>query len=488
VNEGLEHFNYGGGLGSSILHPFVLAAMILTIILIVALPRKYVIIPFLFSILMIPAGQQLIVGGVHLFVFRILILVGCARLITSHFTSSGAETLAGGFSALDKVFLVWALVRAIAPVLLYKEAAAVINSVGFLWDALGCYFFMRFLIRDQEDINRIIKLFSVVTIIVGLAMLREHFTGLDSFGFLGGIRTVLEVRNGTPRAQGPFQHALLAGTFGATLPPLFFWLWRGAKSRVLAVIGIIGCTLMATLTMCSSPVLVYASAAGALLLWPLRNRMRTLRWALVGACVLLQLVMKAPFYFAMAHIDLVGGSNSWYRAALIDEFVKNFGSWWLVGTSSNLSWAEGAMWDACNQFVAEGVAGGIVTLVLFIATISICFSWLGTARKSVSGDSQKEWFYWVLGATLFAHVVGFFGIDYFDQSRFTWYALIAMIGAVAAPALATARLPEKNPTPIPRHERGFTRPSLPKLAQHGIPIKYGGPANSVRFKAKFSPR
>jgi hypothetical protein len=32
----------------------------------------------------------------------------------------------------------------------------------------------------------------------------------------------------------------------------------------------------------------------------------------------------------------------------------------------------------------------------------------------------------------------FFGIDYFDQSRFVWYALLAMIAAaVAIPATAT---------------------------------------------------
>ena len=482
MNEGLEHFSYGGGAGSSVLHPLVLALMILAIILIAALPRKYVVMPFLFSLLMIPAGQQLFVAGIHLFVFRILILVGFARLIASHFTST-EETLAGGFSSLDKVFLAWAICRAAAPIFLFKQGGAVVNSLGFLWDALGCYFFLRFLIRDQEDVNRIIKLFSVVAMIIGLAMVREHFTGIDSFGFLGGIRAVLEVRNGTPRAQGPFQHALLAGTFGATLPPLFFWLWRGVKSKILAIIGMIGCTLMATLTMCSSPVLVYAAGIGALLLWPLRDRMRTLRWGLVGLCALLQLVMKAPFYFAIAHIDLVGGSNSWYRAALIDDFVRNFGSWWLIGTTSNLSWADGAMWDACNQFVAEGVAGGIVTLVLFIAMISICFSWLGTARKSASGDTQKEWFYWILGATLFAHVVGFFGIDYFDQSRFTWYALIAMIGAVAAPVLAAANVPAKSPAPASSRERGYSGPG-PKLAPDGIRLKYSGPANSVRFRAK----
>jgi hypothetical protein len=146
------------------------------------------------------------------------------------------------------------------------------------------------------------------------------------------------------------------------------------------------------------------------------------------------------------------------------------------------------MWDACNQFVAEGVAGGIVTLVLFIAMISICFSWLGTARKAVSGDTQREWFYWIFGATLFAHVVGFFGIDYFDQSRFTWYALIAMIGAVAAPALATVKMPEKSLVPVRRRENGYGRPPLPQPAGRGIQLKYGGPANSGSFKAKFSPR
>src|ERR1700735_5876392 len=103
--------------------------MILAIILIAALPPKYVVMPFLFSLLMIPAGQQLFVAGIHLFVFRILILVGFARLIASHFTST-AETLAGGFSSLDKVFLAWAICRAAAPIFLFKQGGAVVNSLG----------------------------------------------------------------------------------------------------------------------------------------------------------------------------------------------------------------------------------------------------------------------------------------------------------------------------------------------------------------------
>lgn len=441
---GLEHFNFGGGATATVLHPLVLAALILASILILLLPRKFVIIPFFVCILLVPLGQQLFVGGVHVFVYRILILVGCARLAASSF-SGRDEALPGGATVLDKVFLAWAILRAAASILFYREMGALINQFGFLWDALGGYFLLRFLVRDNEDIERVIKIFALVAMICGGAMLREHFTGTDTFAFLGGIRQKLEFRNGTPRAMGPFAHALLAGTFGATLLPLLFWLWKQGKSRLLVVAGMVGCTLMSSLTMCSSPVLVYAAGIVAICLWPFRNSMRMFRWGIVVACAVLQLFMKAPFWFVLSHIDLVGGSSGWYRAALIDNFIRHFSQWWLIGTNANMNWADGAMWDACNQFVAEGVAGGLLTLVLFIAMICICFRWLGRMRKLHEGKGNQEWFFWLLGATLFAHVVGFFGIDYFDQTRFVWYALLAMIAAVGS-STVTVKLAQGSPS------------------------------------------
>jgi hypothetical protein len=334
------------------------------------------------------------------------------------------------------VFLAWAILRGVAAVLYFREMGAVIAQVSFWWDALGGYFLFRFLIQDDEDVLRVIKVLAVLALPCGLAMLREHYTGIDTFGFLGGVREVLEVRNGSPRAQGPFAHALLAGTFGATLPPLLFWLWKGGKAKFLAFIGMVGCTLMSSLTVCSSPILTYALGVGAVCAWPFRERMHLFRRGIVLACIAAQLFMNAPFWFLMAHIDLTGSSSGWYRAALIDNFIRHFGQWWLVGTNDNIYWADGAMWDACNQFVAEGVAGGLATLVCFIALICIGFKLLGNARRAVKGDSEKEWYFWFLSAALFAHVVAFFGIDYFDKTKFAWYALLAMIGAATAPYLA----------------------------------------------------
>ncbi|MHB8616327.1 MAG: hypothetical protein ACYC93_09665 [Candidatus Acidiferrales bacterium] len=440
----LERMTFGGGAAGTVLHPLVAAAMIIVIILTLVLPRKYVVVPLLFCIFLTPYGQEIMVAGVHVFVFRILILFGWIRLLSSKFNSK-TQIFAGGLNTLDKVFFLWAIVRALAPMLLFKQTGAVVNQAGFLWDAIGGYFLFRFLIQDDEDVERIIKMLAVFAAIVGVEMVREHFTGHDTFALLGGILPTLEMRDGVPRAMGPFAHALLAGTVGATLLPLFVWLWKGGKSKILAVVGMIGCTLMASLTMCSSPVLAFAAGVGAIFLWPLRNLTRGLRWGIVLGCIVLQLFMNAPFWFALGHIDLVGGSNGWYRAALIDTFVRHFSDWWLIGTNANMNWYSGAMWDQCNQFVSEGETGGLLTLILFIGMICICFRWLGRARKSVEGEGNKDWFFWLLGCTFFAHVVAFFGIDYFDQTKFLWYSLLAIIAAAAAPMPAAAA------APVPEH-------------------------------------
>ncbi len=433
----VSHMSYGGGATETVLHPVVLAAMLVALVLMFVLPRRYVVLPFLYTIILFPHGQQVLVAGVHLYVSRILILAGCLKLGWKA-VSSSKKVFAGGFTTLDMMFLSWAIIEATANMMQLNAMGAVVTQFGFLWDALGGYFLFRFLIEDEEGVERVIKVFAVSALICGILMLREHFTGIDTFGFMGGIRNVLEVRNGTPRAQGPFAHALLAGSFGATLPPLMLWLWKSGKARFIAGIGMLGCTLMASLTMCSTPVLTYVLAIGAICLWPLRKKMRLLRWGIVLTCLTFQLVMKAPFWFVLAHIDLTGSSNGWYRAALVDQFLRHIDQWWLFGTTANREWAGGAMWDACNQFVFEGTTGGIVALTFFIVIICMCFSKLGKGRRAAEGDRKREWFFWLLSVTVFAHVVAFFGIDYFDQTRFVWYALLAMTAAAtAAPASAT---------------------------------------------------
>jgi hypothetical protein len=445
-----ENLRFGGGASETVLHPIVLAAMLIAIVLIFLLPRKYVIWPFLCTAFLVPLGQAILVGGLHFFVIRVIILTVAVRMLVSMFTSPEGA-FGHRWGALDIIFVLWALFRASAGVLVFSfNSSATIYQAGFLLDALGGYFALRYLIRDDDDIYKTIRVFAVISVIISGCMLFEKLHQVNLFGLLGGVRAIPEVRLGSVRAQGPFQHELLAGTFGATLLPLFFLLWKRGTSQVLAVLGAISATVMVVTSHSSTSVMAYAAALIAICAWPLRRHMRLVRWALVLALVSLQLVMKAPAWFLIARVDIVGGSSGYHRAMLVDHFITHFRDWWLMGTADNARWGFD-MWDLCNQFVSEGELGGLATFACFVAMILLGFSKIGRARKSVEGDREKEWYFWLLGAALLSHVTAFFGVSYFDQTRVLWFALLAFIVIATAPYLAVKRVPKEAPLARYRH-------------------------------------
>jgi hypothetical protein len=480
-----ENFRFGGGATETILHPIVLIAMLLAIVLIVFLPRRYVIIPLMAIAFLVPLGQEVNANGLHFSVLRIVILSGWVRMLIAKFTSS--EGVFGErLDRLDLVFLLWAIFRALAVVLLFLQPAAGINQFGFLLDVIGGYFLLRYLIRDDEDVHRAIGVCAVVTAVVAVFMVYERLHMLNVFGLLGGVRSDPEVREGSIRAQGPFQHSLLAGTFGATLVPLFFLLWKSGKSKVLAVVGLISATLIVITSASSTPVLAYVAGIIAICAFLLRTRMRLIRWGMVVGLIALNFVMKAPVWFAIAHIDVVGGSSGYHRAMLVNDFILHFRDWWLIGTKDNPSWGFN-MWDLCNQYVAEGETGGLITFILFIAMICIGFSRLGKAIKASAGDRQKEWYYWLLGAALLSHVVGYFGISYFDQTRFSWFALLAMISAATAGYLTVAKtVPSQSAADFARLVPSYAAPVGAWILKHQP--QYKSRLNLPRFEVRPSSR
>jgi len=433
-----ENLKFGGGAANSVMHPAVVVALILAVLLILLMAKKNAIVPVLLIAFLVPLGQQVIVGGVHVLALRIVILAALIRALIAH-----GQKFAGGLGAFDKIFFLWTFFHVIAFLLLFSFAsAAVINQFGFIWDALGGYLVSRFLIQDEEDILRVIKTFAYIAGILAICMLNERFRMQNIFGYLGNDTPVIpEVRDGLVRAEATFSHPLLAGTFGATLLPLFFLYWHSGKSKALAVIGVISATVMVICASSSTPLLAYAAGIGAVCFWPFRKQMRIIRWGVIIVLLTMHMVMKAPVWFVIGHISLFGSSSSDHRAYLIDMFIRHFSDWWLVGTNSAGNWGWD-MWDTSNQYVSEGESGGLAVFICFVAMISICFSRIGKARKAVEGDPAKEWTFWILGATLFSHAIGFFGISYFDQTRMAWFALLVMIVAATAPVLATSEKTE----------------------------------------------
>jgi hypothetical protein len=449
-----ENYRFGGGLTDSLIHPLVLVAMVVAIIVLLVSPRKNAIPAFLYGIFLIPAGQQFVLAGVHLYVHRLIILAGLIRMVRFKETPQ----VAGKWNSIDKAFSISIVSHAIAFTVLFSNTAAAINQVGFIWDWLGAYIFLRYLIRCTEDIVAAVKYFALLAAIFAVCMLREQLTGQNIFGLLGGVRLICEVRNGWFRSEAVFQHALLAGTFAATLLPLFVLLWKYAQSKVATAIAVLSATVMVITTACSTPLLTYAAAILGILLWPVRNLMRWFRWGLVIGLFALNLVMHAPVWYIIAHVGIVRGSSTSHRADLIDTFLRHIGDWWLLGSGSNDSWGY-LMFDTSNQYVEWGVTGGLISLIFFIATISFSFGRIGKARKSVEGNNrQLEWFLWLLGSALFANVVAFFGIGYYDQVRIAWLALLAMISA----ATIEGSQPNSAKTPVSQDITAFPAPKLAK--------------------------
>src|SRR5579864_4305230 len=432
-----QHLRFGGGAAGTVLHPLVAVQMQIAIILLLCLPRKYAIVPLILAIFTISQGQVVVVAGVHFTVLRILILAGLLRLLASR-----QAGFPGGFATIDRFVIAWSFASLVVDSLQWMEMAAFIKNIGDFIDLLGGYYVVRFLIRDLQDVKLATKALAAVAVVMGLCMINEQITHKNIFGLFGGAPITPQIRDGKLRSQGAFDVYIDAGVFGATLVPMLVGLWSDKKSRLAMYLGTLGAVTMILTCNSSTPILGLAGGFLGLGLWRFRGRMRIFRWALALTLVALHLVMKGPVWSLIARIDLTGSSSGYHRYYLVDNCIRHFSDWWLLGNSDFGNWGWD-MWDLSDQYVAVCLTGGLITFIIFIALLSRSFGGLGTARKCLAeaGKRKEEWFSWCLGCTLFAHVVGWFGCSYMAKMEMTLSILLAMISV----AIVEGRRPPVTP-------------------------------------------
>lgn len=443
-----EHLRFGGGVSESVVHPAVLLAILIAGVLICILRRDKAVSAFLAAALLIPMDQVVMIGPAHFSMVRVLVLFGIVRILKDKL-SSNRPLFSGGRNQLDLVVILLAVFVALNGILLFQASREVLNELGNLYTIFGVYFLLRFLIRDQEDVWHAIQTLVYIAAFVAAIMSYEQATGHNPYAVLGGARVAnyakLAVRDDRFRAQGPFSHSILAGTFGAVLIPLFVALWwRGKKYRKTAALGIISATVITLACNSSTPVLGYAAGVLALCLWPARQWMRAIRWGIALTLVALHLVMKAPVWHLISRIDITGGSSSWHRFMLVDQCIRHFGDWWLIGVKDTSVWGWD-MWDTANQYVSVCDNSGLLPFLLFLAVLVYGFKYLGRARCTAGKDKKTALFMWALGSALFANAVAFLGISYYDQTMVAWYALLAMIATAVSVRPKEAFIP---PQPV----------------------------------------
>ena len=440
-----QNFRFGGGAAETMLTPVMALAMLIVIGLIFTRPRNQVIVPFLLGCFTIPLQQVVVLGGLHFTVLRILIIAGLIRKATSGGTSRAGK-FPGGFNGVDRMVILWAISLQTIVSLQWMEMQSFIHNLGDFLDMFGGYLVVRFFIPDGETVRRTIKTLAVVCIIQGVCMLNEQISHVNVFGYVGGLGPWLTIRDGKIRSEGVLG-CISAGAFAGALIPLFLWLWTQRKCRTLAYAGLAGATTMVFTSNSSSSLLALAATALAIFFWPLRKQMRLVRWALALTLVALHLVMKAPVWALISRVDLTGSSSGYHRFYLVDNCIRHFGDWWLLGYKHYDQWGF-MMFDLCNQFVVQAVNGGLLALVAYIAIFSRSFGAIGKARKKVEGDRGREWFLWCLGSTLFSIVVAHFGINYpamMEIGLFTLWTVISVATfEVKRPAEAKVEIPDDS--------------------------------------------
>ena len=398
-------------------------------------------------------GMPLNVVVFHFTAMRVILLAGILRVVAR------GELTQLRLNTLDRAILAYMFAIPIISVLRNFTTEQMIYQVGCLYDVLLAYFVFRSLLQGSRDYLDVLGKVSFLLIPLAFMVVSESVTGRNCFAAFGGVGEISWIRDEHVRIQAAFRCPITAGAFGATFTLLFASILFAKGRSLFALVGL-GCSLVIVLLARSSgPFMGLLVGLVALFgFWPLRTRMRSVRWSIVAVLVLMQLIMRAPVWFLLGRISEVVGGGGYHRAELIDQFINHFSTWWLVGMRDTSDWfpyqlADGQA-DLTNRFVADGVTGGLLGLILSITLVVRSFQRIGLAMKSSRREgSSSEKAVWGLGATMVGSIGILFSVDYFDQMQVIWYFLLACIAS-----LEIRKYPARRPAPA-REDQGTSQPA-----------------------------
>ncbi|WP_319477599.1 hypothetical protein [Marispirochaeta aestuarii] len=412
--------------GKTVLHPIALFLLIIMVYVVLHSDKTFFIIPFIIIAALITHMQRIVLGTFDFSMIRIILIAGVLRILLRNDVNKFE------WQKIDTSIIAYIIVLSLAYVLLRRTSSALVNRLGLAFEVLLTYFLLRMYVNSFQQIIVFIRAFSYVFLVIAIFMTIEQRTQYNIFSIFGGVAERTAMREGRVRAQGAFSHPIMAGTFGAAFMPLFWGLYTigGFKNKAHAILGIISSIVITWASSSSGPVITLLSSFFGIFMWKMRNYMNTIVKMSVVAIILLDIVMDARVWHLISRIDIVGGSTGYHRYLLIDQTIRNFPEWALLGVRTTGHWGWGLN-DVTNMFISQAVHGGIGSLLLFLIIIWHGFSSVGEAMKENDSNKMKyKKMFWSWGVVLFAHCVSFFGVGYFGQMIFFWYLTLGLIACL----------------------------------------------------------
>ncbi|MCA9000836.1 MAG: hypothetical protein KDB61_02855 [Planctomycetes bacterium] len=411
--------------GHTTLHPLALVLVLILMALTLTVRRSRAVYPFVFAACFLPAAQRLVIAGADFSMLRLLVLTGMVRVFMR------GEVSRFRWIPLDTLVATWCAISAVAYIILWGSMSQFIFRVGQFYDILGLYLYFRVVIRNWSDVNGVVRFTIFWTPLLLVLFFMEKQSGRNPFHFLGAQQWAA-IRDGHVRCQGAFPHAILAGTYFAAILPLALVAYLRPGGKLFALRSLFFILGLVYLCRSSTPLVGVAAGFLGLAGWVVRRQMMPIRVGTMLTLLFLHLVMKAPVWHLISRISFSQGSTSYHRFLLIDSAIKNFGEWFAVGVKSTAHWGH-AMGDVTNQFVLEGVRGGVLGLIFFTWTLVEGFRVCGKLWRRVRRNRAKRYMAWALGTALFAHCLMFLSISitHSQQNMSMFFFLLASLGSLS---------------------------------------------------------
>ena len=389
--------------------------MFLLLGLIVALPKRYVLTPFWLILLFIPAEQAIVISGLDFYVIQISAIIGVLRCF------GRGEYRCIKLNIIDKTLLYWAFAGAMIYTMRWG-GLGLVWKCGRLLELFGCYFLFRQYLASWDDVIRCIRTIGVLSLVLLPLVLYEYTTASNLFSYLG--RSTTAIREGKLRCAASFSHPILFGSFGAAMIPALWGLYKLTK-KPLFLVCLAACAFFVFACSSSGPLIAMLSCALFLSLFRYRMRGKKIFGFTCVTIFVLHMVMKAPVWFLIARISAIAGSTGWHRANLIDQFVNHFSEWVLLGAVSVEAWGV-HKGDVTNQFILEGVRGGLLGLSLYVVLIYRSIKILGCLSLHDNLPVKYQWFLWGLCCTYLVNCLSFMSVSFFGQMAILEFCLFAI--------------------------------------------------------------
>jgi hypothetical protein len=442
-----------GQFGTTNFHPVAFGFMACMTALALAPRRSGAILAVLSVCVFMPQEQRIVIGGLDFSMLRLIMIVAWLRVFVR------GEYRGFSFGKLDRFVLLWVLSASFFYVLRVGPSG-IVYRLGASFDALTAFFLIRVLVRTRVHVFLLWRQLAWIVLLLSPFIIYEAVAQHNMFGIFGyhGF-DIVDVREEKVRATGPFAHPILLGTFGSVVMPVFIAMFLGRKQeRKLFGAACVGATILTVTSGSGGPVVAWGFGVLGWGMWRIRGHMRVVLWTGLCVGVVIHFIREKPIWHLIGRLSSVVGGTGYHRYRLIDSFITRFNEWALMGTDQTAHWGWGLQ-DTTNQYVAEGIGGGLVTLVLFIVVLRISFVQLRLARRVFEHleGPKSPWalLAWGSSVSLAVHCVSFISVSYFGQMAQFLVFFVATVpafarfkraGRVESPA---AQRSASIPTPIP---------------------------------------